>query len=135
MDAREILDRYLAIFSAADIERAMEGVAAPGFTYSINDMPPPQGETLLQRIAGLREAFPDYSSTVEEFAASGSTIAARCRGRGTHRGEFRFAGIVIPATGRSINYTGATFLHVSDGLVTRETTEANFQTLVQQLRG
>jgi len=134
MDPRGILDRYLAIFTAPDIERAMEGVVAPGFTYSVNDMPAPAGVTLVQRIAGLREAFPDYTMTVEDFAASGSTIAARYRVRGTHRGEFRLAGMAIPPTGKPIDYTGATFLEVQDGLITRETAVANLQMILEQLR-
>ena len=60
----------------------------------------PDGVKLL--IAGLRTAFPDIQTTVEDVISGGDRVVVRFTARGTHRGQFQG----IAATGREATWTG-----------------------------
>ena len=61
--------------------------------------------------AGLLEAFPDFSIVVEDMVAEGNNVVVRWRARGSHRGE----GLGIPASNRTADFRGMTWLRFENG--------------------
>jgi steroid delta-isomerase-like uncharacterized protein len=61
-----------------------------------------------------RQAFPDIHFAVEELVAEGNTVVSRWRLTGTHQGTFQG----IPATGRSVDVTGMSLDHLTNGQIT-----------------
>ena len=77
--------------------------------------------------SAVRSAYPARSSTVVanwtgqlwrlvHIIEDGDTAAIHWQTRGTHQGEF----MDVPATGRSITVTGASFLRFEDGRLAEE---------------
>jgi steroid delta-isomerase-like uncharacterized protein len=82
-----------------------------------------------QGLAALREAFPDWTSTVDDMIAEGEKVAARWTVRGTQRGAF----MGIPATGRQITMKEAGILRFADGKLVELARVADELSLLQQL--
>lgn len=61
----------------------------------------------------LRNAFPDWHSTVEEMIAEESCVGERWTGRGTHQGEFQG----IAPTGKQVTVPGFVFYRVTSGKI------------------
>ena len=61
----------------------------------------------------LRDAFPDWQSTLEEMIAEDDRVAERWTGQGTHQGEFQG----IAPTGRQVAVPGFVFYRVTSGKV------------------
>ncbi|HWQ24868.1 MAG TPA: ester cyclase [Gaiellaceae bacterium] len=84
MAAREVVDRYLAeAFAGGGTAEAGERLIA--------------SETLRQRVASMRSAFPDLELETLVLLAEGDLVACHGVGRGTHLGLYQG----VPATGRS----------------------------------
>jgi ketosteroid isomerase-like protein len=60
-----------------------------------------------------REAFPDLTYQVTSLLVDGDEVAFWWQASGTQRGRFGD----LPATGRAVEYHGATFLRIADGRV------------------
>lgn len=68
-------------------------------------------------IVTTRTSFPDLVTHVDEVVVEGDRAAVRWHSEGTH--DHPFMG--VPATGRRVAVSGATFLHFgADGLVEEE---------------
>lgn len=74
-------------------------------------------------------AFPDLHVEVEDVIVDGDKLAARCRVTGTHDGD----GLQIPATGKPVNFTGMTIVHVVDDKIVDAWNEFDFVTMYGQL--
>jgi steroid delta-isomerase-like uncharacterized protein len=74
---------------------------------------PSSPEELRRFVASLREAFPDWSNTIEQQVAEGDTVVTRVTSRGTHRGPW----LGIPATGREVSRPGIFIFRVADGKI------------------
>jgi steroid delta-isomerase-like uncharacterized protein len=57
-------------------------------------------------ITATHTAFPDLTCDILHFLEEGDSAAIRWQTKGTHQGEF----MDVPATGRSVSITGASFL-------------------------
>lgn len=68
-------------------------------------------EGLKHYLSGLRTAFPDMVTIIEDVIAEGDKIVLRVRSTGTHRGDL--AG--IPATGRQVSVPAISILRFVDG--------------------
>jgi steroid delta-isomerase-like uncharacterized protein len=68
-------------------------------------------------IVSVREAFPDLSTSIDEFVVEGEKAVIFWTSRGTHTGALKDA----PATGRPVVSRGSNVLELSDGRVTKET--------------
>jgi predicted ester cyclase len=68
----------------------------------------PEGVLLWHR--ARRASFPDQRYEVVEIVTSGDRAAVRWRATGTQGGQFG----PVPATGRPVDYSGATFLRFDD---------------------
>ncbi len=61
----------------------------------------------------VRGAFPNWHNQVDEIISTGDRVVTRMTWTGTHRGKL---GDVEP-TGASVEYVGAAFFRLADGLV------------------
>ncbi len=84
---------------------------------------------LRQGLIRLRRAFPDFVATVEGQLAEGDLVAVRYRGRGTHSSEM----FGIPATGRSIDYTGILMLRFANDRIAEFWAQPDLLGLLMQL--
>jgi predicted ester cyclase len=75
------------------------------------------------------EAFPDYTSTIEEAIAKGDKVAVRLTFSGTHEGEF----FGFPASGNKMKYGGIHMWEFKDGKLTGWWPQEDFLWLMQQL--
>jgi predicted ester cyclase len=60
-----------------------------------------------------RESFPDLTYEITSLLVDGDEVAFWWQASGTQRGRFGD----LPATGRAVEYHGATFLRIADGRV------------------
>lgn len=60
-----------------------------------------------------RAAFPDWRNQIDELLAFSDRVVTRMTWSGTHRGLF--AG--IEPTGRGVEYVGAAFFRLTDGMI------------------
>ena len=67
---------------------------------------PPGKEGVKFFVNAMRQGFPDIKATVDVTLDQGELAAGRTILRGTHQGEF----MDVPATGRTITVSGASFL-------------------------
>jgi len=83
----------------------------------------------LQSAQGWRQAFPDGKYTIDQMIAEGEMVMVRWTGRGTNTGE----GNGLPATGKPIEVTGITVLHIVGGKIVEEWNENDMLGLLRQL--
>ena len=62
----------------------------------------PDRESLKQSVTGMRDAFPDLHSQVEDLIAEENKVVVRFSGRATHKGEL----MGIPPTGKEVALAG-----------------------------
>jgi steroid delta-isomerase-like uncharacterized protein len=86
-------------------------------------------EDLKAMAISMREAFPDWHSTVEEMVVEGDRVVERWTGRGTHEGEFQG----IPPTGKRVTVPGVVFYRISDGKIAEFRGQFDRLSLMQQL--
>lgn len=78
---------------------------------------------------GFRGAFPDIRILVEDTVTQGDKVVGRCRVTGTHTG----AGLGIPPTNKSMDFTGVAWVRVKDGKISESWNNFDFLGLFQQL--
>ncbi|WP_314192194.1 ester cyclase [uncultured Arthrobacter sp.] len=84
---------------------AFEQLLAPGYVRRSKSGSEDYA-SLRKTIEAMHTAFPDSSTEILEIVEDGTKVAVHWRTTGTHTGEF----MDVPATGRSIAVTGASFL-------------------------
>jgi steroid delta-isomerase-like uncharacterized protein len=75
---------------------------------------PPGIEGVHYSIGGLRDAFPDLQVSVEDMAAHGDLVTVHNVWTGTQRGKL----VGLPATGRTVIFSGVVIWRVIDGKIT-----------------
>jgi steroid delta-isomerase-like uncharacterized protein len=78
----------------------------------------------------LQRAFPDIEYRIEDTIVAGDKIVLRWQGRGTHRGEY----LGVPATGRSVSYSGITIYERKGDQIARIWVSADLLSLLRRLR-
>lgn len=73
----------------------------------------PGREGVKHSIGGLLEGFPDLHVTIEDIAAHGNLVTVHNTWRGTQTG--RYGG--LPATGRSLTFSGVVIWRLEDGMI------------------
>jgi len=86
-------------------------------------------EAIRQSFEVNREAFSDYSLTVEDMIAEGDTVAVRLTERGTHDGEL----MGIEPTGNEFEHQTMAFLRLADGKIAEWWVQPDMLGLMQQL--
>ena len=82
----------------------------------------------------LRQFLPSFSNlqhTVDEMIAEGDVVATRFTARGIHSGPW----MNFPATGRTIQYTGVTWMHIANGKIVEHETWWDKAGLIEQVTG
>ncbi|WP_169980131.1 ester cyclase [Tautonia rosea] len=74
-------------------------------------------------------AFRDVHVTTEEMIAEGDKVVTLWTFKGTHLGEFWG----IPATGKSVSWTGIDIYTIKDGRITTHVRKSDILGLLQQL--
>ncbi|MGO4584626.1 ester cyclase [Arthrobacter sp. 2RAF6] len=84
---------------------AFERILAPGYIRRSKSGTEDYG-SLRKTIEAMHTAFPDSDIEILQIIEDGDNVAIHWRTRGTHQGTF----MDVPATGRSVVVTGASFL-------------------------
>ena len=79
----------------------------------------------------VRAAFPDFHNTIDELLEVGDRVVARMTYRGTHRGEL----LGIPATGKTVTYSGIAIFRLAGGKITEGYVLGDALGVLQQLLG
>jgi len=90
---------------------------------------PPGKDGVKKFFQGLYAGFPDAHFTLDNIMAEGNQVATRFTITGTHQGPF----LGIPATGKSIQFTGMALLYLRDGKITDNWNELDMLAAFQQL--
>lgn len=116
-EPKAVVERYLAeVLNGARPETAGELIS---------------DESLRQRVAGFRTAFPDVEVTTDVLLAEGDLVAGHFRGRGTHEGLF----YGVPATGREWNARCTAIYRVEGGRIAEAWVSWDLLSLIEQLGG
>ena len=126
MNLRDITHRIFdELISGGDLA-LVETLIAPDYV----DARGPRGrEGFTGGLLFVREAFPDWRSTVDELIVDGDTVAARWTVRGTQQQPF----MGIPATGRAITMQECGFLTFREGQLVEIRRVADELSMLRQL--
>jgi steroid delta-isomerase-like uncharacterized protein len=72
--------------------------------------------SLRKTIEAMHTAFPDSRTEILDIVEDGTKVAIHWQTTGTHQGEF----MDVPATGRNVNVTGASFLRFENNKLAEE---------------
>jgi steroid delta-isomerase-like uncharacterized protein len=124
-DRRRIRAAWHAAWNEGDVA-AMRDLLAPGYVRHSGGR---EGRALdraglLDVITGVREAFPDLVTSIDDMFGEGDRVAIRWSSVGTNQGAF----VGVPSTGRRITTHGITISrfegdHVAEEWVTWDLTQ------------
>jgi steroid delta-isomerase-like uncharacterized protein len=125
-DLRVLASRiFVEIISEGDLSLVEELIAED---YS-DGRGPGGREGFRMGLSMVREAFPDWTSTIEETVVEGDRLAARWTVTGTHRAPF----MGIPATGQAVQMQECGILHFVNGQLVAIRRVADELSLLRQL--
>lgn len=94
---------------------AFERILAPGYIRRSKSGTEDYA-SLRKTIEAMQTAFPDSEIEILQIIEDGDRVAIHWQTRGTHQGSF----MDVPATGRSVTVSGASFLRFEDGKLAEE---------------
>lgn len=130
-ETTDLARRYLeACYNDADYQ-TVEELAAPAFSVYYPAM---QREVKgvaewSEFLRAIRVGLPDLYVAYEHLATQKGTAVFSWETRGTHSGEF----LCIAPTGRQVQWTGLTVVHVANGRILREWGEEDELSQLRQL--
>ncbi|MGB8361773.1 MAG: ester cyclase [Acidimicrobiia bacterium] len=129
---RNLLDRYIAeVWGAGDPEAVLR-FAAETFKRHTSPGSAPLGRAAqIERLKGIRAAFPDITIEVEEVVSEGDKLVFRSTMRGTHQGEF----LGIAPTGREVLVGLLDLVRIEDGRFAEQWGGPDMLDLLRQLGG
>jgi predicted ester cyclase len=77
----------------------------------------------------LRNAFPDFTSTIDDIIAEGDKLVVRATWRGTHKGEF----MGISPTGKRVSFGVIDMIRFAGGKCVEHWGQMDSMSLMQQL--
>jgi steroid delta-isomerase-like uncharacterized protein len=86
-------------------------------------------ESFRKIISMFRAGFPDLHLTINDEIYSGDKVVHRWTLKGTHAQEF----MGIPATGKSVEFTGMTIVRMKDGKLAERWSNIDMMRLLQEL--
>ncbi|MFC6992166.1 ester cyclase [Haladaptatus sp. GCM10025707] len=86
-------------------------------------------EEAKQQIGSMRNAFSDFSATVEDIVEEGDTVAMRVTLRGTHDGEF----MGYEPTGKTFEVQNLVFTRIEDGKIAERWVQPDMLGMMEQL--
>jgi predicted ester cyclase len=113
--SRAVVERWIDDVLIGHNLNALEAITSPNILIHPTAMP---CEASHYGISGVRQwlgdqwsAFPDLTIADYFTAARGSIVAARWAARGTSQGNF----LILPPTGKTVEYTGVSMYRIEDG--------------------
>ena len=110
----ELLNAWNRAWGDGDVA-AFEQIITPGYLRR-SKSGSEDSTSVVETIKATHEAFPDFSTDILHIVEDGETAAIHWRSQGTHQGSF----MDVPATGRSITVTGASFLRFDNDKIAEE---------------
>ena len=130
---KELLDRYVELYNAGDLDACME-LYAQDASQRMHDGVFEGIDAIRGRLARDLTAFPDAKYIVDSFFAEGDRFADEWTFTGTNTGPFRLPdGTEIPATGNRVEIKGMEFVEVRDGKIVVDNLYYDFLAAVAQL--
>ncbi len=124
-----ILRWFDEVWNRGRVQSIDELLAADGVVHGLGDGRLTGPAAFKAFHAGYRDAFPDVVITIEDVVAEGDTVAFRWSATGTHRGN----GLGIPATQRTVRFSGMGFGRVRNGQLVEGWNNFDQLGLLQQL--
>ena len=128
LEANKALVRRAVGYNHGSSDNADE-IFAPDFVAYMPSQPAMDRAGMERFIGDFADAFPGYTYDIHEQVAQGDTVYNHITWRGVHTGTF--AG--VPATGRSIQFSGINLFKVRNGLVVEQRAELDFLGVLQQI--
>lgn len=108
----------------------LDKLLAPDFVnHELGDLALPHLDLYKQAIRETKEAFPDFTVTIEDMIAEADEVAARWHAVGTQRQPF----LGQPATGKRVELRGMTIVRIIDGKIAEFWKQDNSHTTPRQL--
>ena len=134
MDAsRELLDRYVELYNAGDLDACM-ALYAEDAVQRMHDGIFEGPDAIRDRLARDLDAFADAKYVVDSFVDEGDRFADEWTFTGTHTGPFRLPdGTEIPATGKQVEIKGMELVGLRDGKIVVDNLYYDFMVALGQL--
>jgi steroid delta-isomerase-like uncharacterized protein len=130
---RELLDRYVELYNAGDLDACME-LYADDAVQRMHDGIFEGIDAIRERLGRDLTAFPDAKYVVETFVEGDETFADEWTFTGTNTGPFQLSdGTEVPATGQSVEIKGMEYVEVRDGKITVDNLYYDFMAAVAAL--
>jgi steroid delta-isomerase-like uncharacterized protein len=115
-ERRERIERvWVAAWDKGDVD-SLDSLMAPQYVRHGSDERPLDLAGFKASITATRSAFPDLVTTIDEIVIEGDRAAIRWHSTGTHESSL----LGVPATGRRVEVSGATFAHFDGDQITEE---------------
>ena len=126
---KNLVRRYQEAYNSNHLDDLDEIVAPEVLTPKIMPGLPPgiEGAKAVHRTSLL--GMPDWHTAIDELVAEGDKVVARITMTGTHTGDFWG----MPATGKSVKFTGMYMVRIADGKIVEHWGEEDGVALLQQL--
>jgi steroid delta-isomerase-like uncharacterized protein len=127
---KEIVKRMYETFEKGDFE-AYKEVVAPEYAWYVpsRSTKPISREETIEFGKMLRNAFPDFSYSIEELIAGEDRVISIFIFRGTHEGEYQG----IAATGNKIEFSGIMITRIENGKIVEDKEEVDQLGMMMQL--
>jgi steroid delta-isomerase-like uncharacterized protein len=130
MDNATVLDRINEeAFNRGDVDVLDELVADDFVEHDPMPGMSPDREGFKAMIRGLRAAFPDFHTEVEDQIVAGDKVVERWSCTGTQEGEF----MGLPPTSRHVEIHGMDISRLADGRLVEHWTQVDMMSTLQQL--
>ncbi len=130
---RELLERYVELYNAGDLDACME-LYAEDAVQRMHDGIFEGKDAIRERLARDLDAFADANYVVESFVGEGDKFADEWTFTGTNTGPFRLPdGSEVPATGKRVEIKGMELVEVHDGKIVVDNLYYDFMAAVVQL--
>jgi steroid delta-isomerase-like uncharacterized protein len=130
MDNAAVLDRINEeAFNRGDVGVLDELVAEDFVEHDPMPGTSPDREGFKAMIRGLREAFPDFHTEVEDQIVAGDKVVERWSCTGTQEGEF----MGLPPSNRRVEIHGMDISRLADGRLVEHWTQVDMMSTLQQL--
>jgi steroid delta-isomerase-like uncharacterized protein len=130
---RELLERYVELYNAGNLDACME-LYAEDAVQLMHDGLFVGRSAIRARLARDLTGLPDAHYTVTSFIDQGDTFADEWTFVGTHTGVFRLPdGAALPPTGKRVETKGMEFVELRDGRIVVDNLYYDFASVLIQL--
>jgi steroid delta-isomerase-like uncharacterized protein len=117
------------VWNGGNVEQASAFLAPDFLSHNGFGVPMVGPDDYGRAVTGLRAAFADFHTTIEDVIVEGDRVVVRGTDRGTHSGEF----MGHPATGREVVTTWIEIFRMQDGKAVEGWVEADTKRFEEQL--